>query len=208
MAIGAIAGAALGAGVSLLGQERANRATRKLAREQMAFQERMSGSSYQRAVEDMKLAGINPMLAYMQGGASSPGGQTARMEDVGGPAVSSAMAMRRMVADLKLVKQQTETVRQQGYKAMSEGAFTQTQNHILGAGVQSGLHVTPFGVIQKQLDTDLGRQRILLTAAQRRALEISPFMAKFVGTENLRKTMEWFGEQRRNLKPRIGGFKR
>jgi len=32
----------------------------------------MSNSAYQRATTDMKKAGINPMLAYMQGGASTP----------------------------------------------------------------------------------------------------------------------------------------
>ena len=70
------------------GQRSANKRNIALSREQMAFQERMSNSAYQRAMKDMKLAGLNPILAAKQP-ASTPGGASTRVESALGAGVTA-----------------------------------------------------------------------------------------------------------------------
>lgn len=74
--MGAMAGASLG---NAYAQSRTNASNRDIAREQMAFQERMSNTAHQREVKDLQLAGLNPTLSGPGGGSSTPGGASATM---------------------------------------------------------------------------------------------------------------------------------
>lgn len=60
------------------------------------WQEHMSNTAYQRAVEDMKKAGLNPILAFANGGASTPGGSAGTISGASmGLASSSALGVSR-----------------------------------------------------------------------------------------------------------------
>lgn len=89
----------LGAGTSLLGgimgragAEDAMDFSSAQSAEQMAFQERMYKNRYQYQVEDLKKAGLNPMMAYMQAPAAPPqGSQAHHIENKGLASVQGAM---------------------------------------------------------------------------------------------------------------------
>lgn len=61
-------------------QREANYANAMMAQRQMDFQERMSSTSYQRAVSDLRKAGLNPILAALHSGATTPAGAMAQMQ--------------------------------------------------------------------------------------------------------------------------------
>jgi hypothetical protein len=69
-----LAGGLTGGLFSYLGQEEANRSNKQMAQQQMSFQELMDSTKYQRAVSDLKAAGLNPMMAYGNMAAGSPSG--------------------------------------------------------------------------------------------------------------------------------------
>lgn len=83
---------------------------RSSAQSSMDFQAQQTGTSYQRAVKDMQAAGLNPMLAYNQGGAGSGAGAVAPGIQMGDMGVSSAQDNKLKAQQLDLVRAQIEKV--------------------------------------------------------------------------------------------------
>lgn len=170
--LGGIAAAAIGA----RGQSSANEANVEMARETNQFnaaeavkardfnaaqaqlnrdyQSEMSNSAYQRATSDLTKAGLNPMLAYTQGGAGTPGGatasagaatgQAARVENVAGAAVQSALAK----AQIQNITAQTAATAAQAAKTVEETKNVALEGERIGADTQ--LKRGQYGLTEQQ----------------------------------------------------------
>lgn len=121
-------------------QSSANRMNIKLNRENRDWMERMSNTEWQRGVEDMKKAGMNPMLAYSQGGASSPSNSAATVmpEDAMARGVSSAFD--KAVQGVSVAQGLANVKRTEAETAQIKEATRSTSARAFMDEISSGFH--------------------------------------------------------------------
>jgi hypothetical protein len=182
---GSVIGAGIGAAASLFGGAAQNRANAQQAAQQMQFQERMRATQYQTAVADLKAAGLNPMLAYTQGGAGTPMGASAQMVNPLGEAGTSAREAAMAVANFKQLQTQNVLTQEQAEKTAADTNLSRDQATYTRANTAREIAQMPgygkFGALRDAQIEQLTTSSALQAAQQKQALSQTAYTNELTG---------------------------
>lgn len=133
---------------------------KKAAKKNRAFQRKMSNTQYTRAMRDMRNAGLNPILAYKQGGAGNLSGAVAQVPDYG-KIVNTAIEGSKVGSQKALMKAQVGNVIQQTATSAANADFLTKKAEMIGplSTLMGGLErmfAEPF--VKKIEDAGSGKQ--------------------------------------------------
>lgn len=105
--------AAAAAIANLYGIYMTNESNEDMAAANRKFQRNMSNTAYQRAMIDMRLAGLNPILAGNMGPASTPAGAMAQYQNMVGPAISSGLDVMQTFTGVEKTQEEIKKTTQE-----------------------------------------------------------------------------------------------
>ena len=217
--MGDLIGGVIGAVSNLFGTQQTNQANTDIANQANQFSAQQFATRYQTTVKDLQAAGLNPMLAYSQGGGSPPTAQMpAPRQNVVSNATNAALtaydralATKSNEAEIKLKEMQAQAT-----SAQEQVARTQAINNIANeAKINQDTQTSAAAeqVSRQQLgaiaaEINLKKASTVSTSAQAARTNVDTLRAQQeaeIRKPEVAKSQTWWGK---NVSPYLSDFSR